>query len=76
MEIGQVVSKLAAARWGRAELDSRWAGLIQRAWDQRPHPSLKIRQPADADDDNETLAFLRYALSLTNYQPSRYQPYV
>ena len=76
LKTGQVVSKLAAAKWGRAELDSRWAGLIQRAWDQRPSPSLKIRQPADADDYNETLAFLLYALSLTNYQPSHYHPYV
>ena len=76
LETGRVVSKLAAAKWGRAELDSRWARLIQRAWDQRPNPSLKICQPADADDYNETLAFLRYALSLTNYQPSHYHPYV
>jgi Domain of unknown function (DUF4111) len=76
LETGRVASKLAAAQWGKAALDSRWAGLIQRAWDERPNPSLKIRQPAHPEDYTETLEFLRYALSLTNFQPTKYDPYV
>jgi hypothetical protein len=76
LESGRVTSKLVAAQWGRAALDSRWAALIQRAWDQRPNPSLKIRQRADPGDYNETLEFVRYALSLTNFQPMEYHPYV
>ena len=76
LETGRVVSKLAAAEWAKAELDSRWGRLIQRAWDQRPNPSLKIGQPADPGDCKETLEFIRYALSLTNYQPMEYHPYV
>lgn len=59
-----VISKPAAARWAQAALDSRWAPLIQRAWDERPDPSLKSRQMADPDDFQLTLEFIRYALTV------------
>jgi hypothetical protein len=68
VETGRIISKLAAAEWGKTALDSRWSGLIQRAWEGRPNPSLKVRQQADPGDYNETLEFIRYALSLTRYQ--------
>ena len=57
-----ITSKPAAARWARTTLDSRWVDLIQRAWDDRPDPSAKVRQPADPDDVERTLAFIDYAI--------------
>jgi predicted nucleotidyltransferase len=57
-----ITSKPAAARWAQATLDSRWVDLIQRAWDDRPNPSVKVRQPADPDDVERTRAFIKYAL--------------
>jgi hypothetical protein len=43
-------------------LDGRWEALIQRAWDERPSPSIKVRQPADPDDLKSTVDFIGYAL--------------
>lgn len=63
---GTIQSKLSAARWAQGALDRRWSGLIQRAWDERPNPSLKIRQPADPEDFRSTQDFVRYAI-----EPSR-----
>jgi len=54
---GDVVSKLCAARWAKEALDERWAPLIDRAWEGRRGPQGQ----AQAEDVNETLAFLRYA---------------
>ncbi|OGO06084.1 MAG: hypothetical protein A2Y73_08495 [Chloroflexi bacterium RBG_13_56_8] len=62
--VGRVASKPAAAEWAKGALDSRWAGLIQRARKERPNPSLKIRRPADMEDLKSTLAFIRYALDI------------
>ena len=61
---GTVISKLGAVRWGKEELDARWSGLIERAWLERPDPSLKSKQQADPGDARETLEFVRYALEL------------
>ncbi|MCJ7737599.1 MAG: DUF4111 domain-containing protein [Anaerolineae bacterium] len=63
LRTGTVMSKLAAARWAQCELDTRWSGLIQGAWEQRPNPSLKVHQKADPDDLDQTLEFIRYALA-------------
>ncbi len=76
LETGRVTSKLDASLWGKAVLDRRWSGLIQRAWDERPNPSLKIRQQADPSDYEATLDFIHYAISRTQYQPTEYHPYV
>jgi predicted nucleotidyltransferase len=65
LHTGRVDSKPAGAQWARSTLDSRWADLIQRAWEERPHPSLKVRQPADPDDIKRTWDFIRYALDIT-----------
>lgn len=53
-------SKLAGAEWAKANLDPRWKGLIDRAWDGRPHPALSARQQADPEDFKETLEFIQY----------------
>lgn len=65
LDTGGIASKPAAARWAQGALDPRWADLIQRARDERPNPSLKVRQPADPADFQLTLDFIRYALVLS-----------
>lgn len=63
LHTGRVESKPAAVRWAEDALDSRWAGLIQRAWDERPNPSTKVKQQADPDELKRTLEFIEYALA-------------
>jgi hypothetical protein len=65
LHTGRIHSKLAGARWAQAHLDARWHGLIQRAWAERPHPSLKITQPADPTDLALTLDFIRHTLEVS-----------
>ena len=64
LETGRIESKLAGARWAKNALDPRWRMLIEKAWQERPNPSLKVGQPADEDDIRDTLAFIEYALAL------------
>lgn len=65
LHTGTVESKLAGAQWAKNALDSRWTGLIDRAWEERPDPSWKVRQPADPDDLRRTYDFIGYALGLS-----------
>jgi hypothetical protein len=62
LETGTIESKPAAVRWARSALEPRWAGLVQRACDDRPDPSQKVHQPADPAELEETRAFIRHAL--------------
>jgi hypothetical protein len=59
---GRVVSKRVAGEWALSTLDPKWAGLVQRALDDRPDPWLRVHQPADPDAVDRTLAFIDYAL--------------
>jgi GrpB-like predicted nucleotidyltransferase (UPF0157 family) len=61
---GRIHSKPAGARWGNSNLHPRWSGLIRRAWDERPDPWRKVWQPADPQEVQITLAFVRYAIAL------------
>jgi hypothetical protein len=36
--------------------------LIDRTWDARPKPEVTSRQPADKQDFERTLEFVRYAI--------------
>jgi hypothetical protein len=63
-----VGSKRAGAEWAKASLDSRWTGLIERAWNERPNPSLKVRQSADLTDFDSTVEFIRYAIHTDDLQ--------
>lgn len=65
LETGRIESKLAGVRWAKNALDPRWRVLIEKAWQERPNPSLKVQQAADAQDIEETLAFIEYALALS-----------
>lgn len=69
LHTGVVGSKRAGAEWARANLDPSWAGLIDRAWDTRPNPSLSVRQPADPQDLQSTLQFIRYVLDTSQPSP-------
>ena len=62
LHTGRVESKLAGAEWAKRALNARWTSLIEGAWAERPNPSLKVRQPADAVAVADTLEFIRYAL--------------
>lgn len=65
LDNGRIESKRAGAVWAQRALDARWADLIQRAWEARPNPSLKVRTPADPADQQATLDFIQYALNLS-----------
>lgn len=65
LHTGRVASKPAGAQWAESELNSRWLGLIQRASEERPDPSLKVTQDADPDDLRCTLEFVRYAIAVS-----------
>ncbi len=65
LQTGRIESKPAGATWAKSVLDPRWRGLIQRAWEERPNPSLKVRQKADPGDFDSTLEFIKYALAVS-----------
>jgi Domain of unknown function (DUF4111) len=62
LDTGFPGSKAAGAKWAKANLDSSWSELIDRAWDGRPNPALSVRQPADPKDFENTLKFVRYVI--------------
>lgn len=62
LQTGRIASKRAGAQWANAAYGQRWAGLIERARDERPNPSLKVQQPADPHEVEKTIAFIRFAL--------------
>jgi predicted nucleotidyltransferase len=51
---GELSSKPAASAWAKQHLDTRWHGLIDRAWIGRHHPT----DPADPADIALTLDFM------------------
>jgi hypothetical protein len=59
---GQPGSKRAGAEWGKANLDSAWSGLIDRAWDCRPNPAVSVRTPPDASSFEATLRFVQFII--------------
>ncbi|HRI83507.1 MAG TPA: DUF4111 domain-containing protein, partial [Opitutaceae bacterium] len=64
LRTGEIHSKKTGVHWAQAELEPRWAGLIQRAWKERPDPSRKIRLPPAAGEVEQTLEFIGYAQTL------------
>ena len=57
---GRVTSKREACEWALRNAGPEWAALIQRAVDDRPDPWTKVREPADPQALEQTLAFLDY----------------
>ena len=70
LDTGQIHSKPAAVRWAKTNLDGRWAELLERAWQERPFPTQKANQLANPDERALTLAFIRYALAMSEKQAS------
>ena len=64
LHTGRVGSKWAGAEWAQHALDPQWADLIQRAWADRPNPSLKVTQKVDSAELRRTLDFIHYALNV------------
>ena len=63
---GAIGSKRDGAEWAKARLDSRWHGLIDRTWGERPNPEITVRQPADPRDFASTLRFVEVVLQAVN----------
>ena len=62
LRAGDVGSKWAGAEWAKANLDPSWADLIDRTWAGRPKPEVSVRQPADPEDFERTLEFVKYVM--------------
>jgi hypothetical protein len=58
LQTGQIASKPAALAWARADLEPRWHGLLERAWQGRSQPG----GPPDPLDLTKTLDLLRYTI--------------
>lgn len=57
---GRVTSKREACEWALLTVDPEWAPLVRRAMDDRPDPWTKVRESADPEALEQTLAFLDY----------------
>lgn len=62
LDTGAVASKPTAARWAQQNLDPRWSGLIERAWEGRHNPD----ENASAEEVMETLEMIREVLKKTD----------
>lgn len=62
MRQGSPGSKVVSTAWAKDNLDPAWRGLIDRSWKRRGEPFVTVRQPADPDDYQHTLAFVRYII--------------
>ncbi len=60
---GRPGSKRDGAEWAKSALDPSWSELIDTAWDGRPDPAQKVRQPADPEDFEKTLRFVEYVMN-------------
>jgi hypothetical protein len=55
-------TKRQGAEWAKEHLESVWSSLIDEAWDSRPDPATKVREPADPVAFQKTLKFLEYIM--------------
>lgn len=65
LHTGRVGSKRAGTKWAKAALDPSWAGLIDRAWDERARAASGWNVgglPPDPEDFKSTLKFVAYIL--------------
>jgi len=71
LQTGSIGSKRTGAEWAKTHLDPSWRGLIDRTWDARPNPEVTSRQPADKQDFERTLEFVRNAIEKSKKEMSR-----
>ena len=65
LQKGEILTKPAAAEWGKQNLDPEWTPLIERALVGRQNPNLHV-QPEDLQG---TLEMMRYTLQQTKPTP-------
>lgn len=65
LKTGMVQSKKAGAAWAKQFVESKWIALIDQAWEERVgvRYGVKIGQRAETGLLNETLDFIKYAIS-------------
>jgi predicted nucleotidyltransferase len=63
LHTGYAGSKREGADWAKGALDPYWSDLIDDAWAGRPNPAQKVQQPADPQDFDRTLEFVRYVVN-------------
>jgi hypothetical protein len=69
LETGRIHSKPFSSQWAKANLDSKWIGLIQRAREKRKNQYLRVHQKACLGDFEMTLEFIRYAMTKASIFP-------
>lgn len=65
LETGRIESKRAGAEWAKTALEEDWTEIIQKAWQERADPWTKVHRAAEPKDIEDTLAFILYALGLS-----------
>lgn len=59
LDTDRIDSKPAGVQWAKANLAHRWLPLIESAWAERPNPTTRVTEVADAADVQRTLDFIR-----------------
>ena len=59
-------SKLAGAEWAKANIDPSWGPLIDRTLVGRPVPEVSVKRPANPEDFESTLKFVKYIMEESN----------
>ena len=67
---GRPGSKREGAEWAKSNLDPSWVDLIDAAWECRPDPAKRVREPADPEAFERTLRFIEYIMD----ESKRYAP--
>lgn len=67
LHTGTVHSKKAAVKWAKQIVDPKWVELIDQAWNERKGVRflVKIQQRAEQTTLDETLEFMKYAVTQT-----------
>jgi hypothetical protein len=60
----EVTGKTDAARWSRGVVPEEWHDLIDRAVTDRPHPTVRVHQPADPGLAERTWEFVEFMTPL------------
>jgi predicted nucleotidyltransferase len=60
---GRPGTKREGAEWAKTVLDPAWTDLIDRTWAGRPDPAQKIKLPADPEDFEKTLQFVKHIMN-------------
>lgn len=59
---GRPGSKQEGASWAKSTLGPRWSELIDRAWEARPNPAVRVKEPANPAEFEATMQLLKVIL--------------